>query len=135
MTTKKKTTAVKTAPAKKVAKKAPAKTAKKVAAKKAPAKKTAPKGKVLVCAKGPDCFWVNGGPILKDLVELESALKDMSDKMFTYHVRKHGNDFADWVEAILKDVDTAAALRKAKKPNTAHKIVVKQLKLYSVPKQ
>ena len=129
------TTKTKTAASKKAAKKVTKTAAPKKTAKKAASTKKATSGKKLIAAKGSECFWVHEGPILKDLVELEAALKTMSDKMFAHHVRTHGNDFADWVEMILKDTDTAAQLRKSKKPGSAHKVVVKQLKLYSVPKR
>lgn len=135
-----KKTATKTT-TKKVAKKAAVKkvaqkTTKKAPAKKAAAKKTVKKatGKKLIVAKGPQCFWVNEGPILKNLLELEAALEAMSEEMFAHHVGGGRNDFADWVEYTLKDVDTAIALRKSKKPAAARKVVIKQLKLYKLPK-
>jgi len=123
-------------------KKAIAKTATKKPALKKVAKKTVTKkfatkkpekGKKLVAATGANCFWVHNGPILKDLLELEKALNEMSDKVFTHHVFGKRNDFADWVETVLKDSETATAFRKAKKPKTARTVVVRQLKLYKLP--
>lgn len=108
-------------------------TSKKTTTKKAVTQKKPPVAKKIVTAKGPTCFWVHEGPILKDLLELEAALKSMSELMYKHHVTKDRNDFADWVDAVLKDAETAALLRKAKKPETAHKAVVRQLKLYIVP--
>lgn len=90
------------------------------------------KKRKLVVAKGPNCFWVNQGPILKDLAELAEALKTMNEKVFMHHVRKDANDFANWVEHVLKDTETAAVLRKAKKPTTAYKAVVKAVKVYDL---
>ncbi len=116
-------------------KKAVKKTAKKATVKqttKAAGKKTQ-KAKVLVCAEGSDCFWVNEGPILKDLQELEKALGEMTEEVFAHHVGSTRHDFAEWVEHVLADTETAAALRKAKKPHTARKVVVRQLKLYQLP--
>jgi hypothetical protein len=110
-------------------------TTKKAVAKKAAtpkAKAAGSKKRTMVVAKGPHCFWVNQGPILKDMQELADALKTMSEKMFAHHVNKDRNDFADWVEGVLKDADAAAALRKAKKPNTAHTVVIKYVKLYDL---
>ena len=116
------------------------KAAKKTASKKASSKKSASKKviskknepKKLVCATGANCFWVHNGPILKDLVELEKALDKMTDKVFAHHVSGKRNDFADWVETILKDAEAAAALRKSKKPKTAKTTVTKCLKVYQV---
>jgi hypothetical protein len=133
MTTKKAVTKKKVA--KKTTKKSTNKTTKKVYSKKT-TKKSSEKtsSKKLVCAKEDSCFWVNNGPILRDLVELEQAFGNMSEKMFSHHVSGKRNDFADWVEVVLKDKDTAKALRKSKKPKTARSVVVRQLKLYQLPK-
>lgn len=139
-----KTTAAKKPAAKKAAsttKKSTVTTTASKTTNKSTAKKTAPQkatkaatgeARALVCAKGSDCFWVHDGPILKDLVELAEALADMPEQMFAHHVGGARHDFAQWVEHVLKDAETAAALRKAKKPATAHKVVVRQLNLYNL---
>lgn len=131
-----KKTAAKSAAKKAVKKSTVKKTAKKT--EKKSTKKTSAKDKKvslkLVQAKDMKCFWVNQGPILKNLLELEVALEKMSDEMFGRHVSKNRNDFAEWVEHVLMDSETADALRKAKKPTTARKVVVRQLKLYKLPK-
>lgn len=120
----KKAVAKKAAPKKSTSKKTPT----------SAAKKKSKTEKKLVAAKGQQCFWVNEGPILKDLIELQTALETMSDAIFAHHVTRERNDFAEWVEYVLKDAETAAALRKSKKPVTAHKVIVRQLKLYKLPK-
>lgn len=89
-----------------------------------------PKGRVLVCADGQECFWTTDGQILKDLTELRDALTKMSEEVFSFHVTRERNDFADWVEQVLKDASCAAALRKSRKPKTARTVVVRHLKLY-----
>lgn len=130
MTTKKTTTRKKLSE-KNNQKKSAKKTTKKVAIKKAVGK-NANNNRKLVVATGANCFWVHNGPILRDLVELEEALNDMTEKMFLHHVSRRRNDFADWIEVILKDSETAMAFRKAKKPQTARAIVLRQLKLYQL---
>lgn len=94
---------------------------------KTPAKK---KGKELVVASAEVCFWVNNGPVLKDLKELSAALKDISPEQYGYHVEKGRNDFASWVNDILQDAACAKSLRAAKSQNAAHKAVVKRLASY-----
>lgn len=106
---------------------------KKVSTKKRSHTKKVSNKKKLICATGTNCFWVNNGPILRDLVELERALDTMTEKIFSHHVSGSRNDFADWVEHVLKDQETAAALRRSKKPKTARTVVVRQLKLYTLP--
>ncbi len=119
--------------------KAPAKVVKKVSQKVTSApKKVAPKvsttkeKNTLMCAPGEQCFWMSDGKILADLVELRDALASMSDDVFAYHVSKNRNDFADWIENVLQDMELATALRKTKKATTAHQAVVSRLRIYSI---
>lgn len=121
----KKTTAVKkTAPAKKTAAKAVSK--KNLATKQA--EKSAKKK--IKAAKPEKCFWVNDGKILADLLDLEAAFGSMAETVFVHHVTKEKNDFADWVEHVLEDVDCAADLRTCRKPRSAKTVVVRHLKRY-----
>lgn len=111
----------------------------------APAKKSTQKAKaggtrrsgktpkrVLAKAQGSQCFWVNEGPILSDLVELAEALDSMTSETYTYHVGTTRNDFADWVEYVLGDTELASLLRGSKKPRQARTIVVRRLKIYDL---
>ena len=122
----------KSAAKKKVAKKSVKKVSKKVAkksTKKAVNTKESEK-KLLVCADEYHCFWTADGYIIADLQQLALALSQMSEKTFLHHVTKEKNDFANWVETVLLDEECAAALRRSKKPNTAHKVVIRHLKFY-----
>lgn len=107
-------------------------TKKKVAKKSTATKSNARSPKALVCADGKECFWTTDGQILKDLIELRDALKSMDEKVFAAHVNRERNDFAEWVEQVLKDAECAAALRKSRKPRTARTVVVRHLKFYNV---
>lgn len=89
--------------------------------------------RVLARAEGPQCFWVNDGEVLADLLELKHALALMSGETFSYHVNGTRNDFADWIEFVLGDTELALALRGAKKPKQAHTIVVRRLSIYDLP--
>lgn len=84
----------------------------------------------LICAHNDECFWTTDGKVLANLVELRDTLDSMAEEVFTYHVNKEKNDFADWVESVLQDAELAAALRKAKKASTAKTVVVRRLKIY-----
>lgn len=125
---------------KKVVKKAvknPIKKVAPVAKKKATttAKKQTPKKennfKALVCATNGECFWTNDGRILENLADLHLAFGSMDDEIFLHHVTKEKNDFADWVEYVLQDMQCASDLRKAKQRVQAEKILMKHLKLYT----
>ena len=60
------------------------------------------------------CFWVNCGPVLKDLGELCEALKTMSKETFAHHVAGERNDFAKWIEEVLGDGELAKKLQTCK---------------------
>ena len=87
---------------------------------------------VLVCAEGEACFWTTDGHILADLKDLRDALETMSDEVFAHHVTNEKNDFADWIESVLRDEECAVKMRKAKKPNTAQKVIVSRLRVYGI---
>jgi hypothetical protein len=96
------------------------------------AKKTAGKNdkKQLVVVSGSMCFWVNNGPILSSLKDLEHALQAMNDNQFNHHVGKGRNDFSAWVKTVLCDAKCASALSKAKNKKEAHEVVSKALSSY-----
>ena len=94
-------------------------------------KEKAPK-RALVCADNEQCFWTTDGQIISDLVGLRDALCDMAEDVFKYHVTKDKNDFATWIHDILHDDELAVSIRTAKKPKTAHAIVVRRLKMYAI---
>ena len=106
---------------------------KKVTAKKSPSKRPVKNTKrSLICAQGEQCFWTTDGSVISNLVELEKVFAHMSDDVFTHHVHKERNDFANWIADILQDVELAQSLRTAKKPHTARSIVIRRLKTYEV---
>lgn len=104
------------------------KTVVKVAAKK-PVSKAVPS---LVYANDSQSFWVSDGQILNSLVALEAALTSMDKEVFSHHVSKDKNDFAGWVDAVLKDGECAKSLKGVKTAKTAALAVKKCLKKYQV---
>lgn len=63
---------------------------------------------------GPECFWVNNGPIIKNLDELAAAIRAMKKDVFAHHVNKEKNDFAKWVEGVIGDMKLASDLCKSR---------------------
>lgn len=114
---------------KKVTKSAPVKKAVKKGVRKTD-KKTVKKS--LVYADTQNSFWVSNGQILNSLIALRDALSAMEREVYSYHVTKDRNDFANWVEAVLTDSQCAVDLKKAKTPNSAKTIVLRHLKTYSI---
>jgi hypothetical protein len=81
-------------------------------------------GAVLADAPPDKCFWVNCGPILRNLRELGDALANgISEEQFAYHVVGDRNDFAVWVQDVLGDVACAEALRRARTRQAALRAV------------
>lgn len=96
----------------------------------ASAKKVEGNFKAMVCAADGECFWTRDGRILQNMEDLHMAFGSMDDEVFLHHVSKEKNDFANWVEYVLRDLDCAVELRKAKKKAQAEKIVAKYVKAY-----
>ncbi len=88
--------------------------------------------RALVHAPPEKCFWVNCGPVLKNLRELRDALAySVSDAQFAHHVGAGRNDFANWVEGVLDDAACAQGLRRAKTRVRALRTVEKTLAAYA----
>jgi hypothetical protein len=95
-------------------------------------KSAAARPRALVEAPPEKRFWVNCGPILKDLRELGNALAhNVSDAQFDYHVNASRNDFANWVEAVLEDAACSKALQRAKSRLAALRVVKTHLRRYT----
>ena len=87
--------------------------------------------KAMVCASDGECFWTRDGRILQNLEDLHMAFGSMDEEVFLHHVNKERNDFADWVEQVLADLDCAVKLRKATELGKAHTVLQSHLKKYS----
>lgn len=60
-----------------------------------------------------EAFWVNNGPICRNVPELKLAIADMTDDQFEYHTKRNGNDFAAWLEQAMCHDECARKIRKA----------------------
>ncbi len=65
-------------------------------------------------AENYQAFWINNGPIVHGLRDLEKALLEMADETFAYHVNKHKNDFAKWIAEALNNSELGKKLEKSK---------------------
>lgn len=97
----------------------------KVTVKSRPKMKRVSAPRTLIRAEGDQCFWVNNGPILSDIRELDAALKTnvISEAQWNHHVSKTRNDFADWVEHVFRNHELATKLRAASTRDTAKKVI------------
>ena len=58
-------------------------------------------------------FWCRDGRILKNLSELEVALKQMTEETFRYHSNETKNDFSKWVREVIGDEELSRDLQKS----------------------
>lgn len=76
-------------------------------------------------------FWVNKGPVLKNIVELKNALIKMDQRTFGYHVNKNKNDFATWIKDVFGYSDLAQRLRHNNTIKDMEKSINNYLRLLS----
>ena len=69
------------------------------------------------------CFWVNNGPILKNLDELANALQEISDDTYSHHVDSEKNDFSNWINDVIGDKKLANDLLSSKNKESVLKKV------------
>ena len=84
----------------------------------------------LINAEDKSCFWINNGPVLKNLKDLKESLLVMSKETFSYHANKEKNDFASWIKEVLKDNTLATKLAKTKTLKSTIKATENRLKKY-----
>ena len=79
----------------------------------------------ILCNAVPEqCFWVNNGPILRNVEELADALQQMNDETYLYHANREKNDFSRWIADIFHDQRLANDLLSSRNKESA----VKKLK-------
>ena len=77
--------------------------------------------KLLSDCNSDQSFWVNNGPVLRNLDDLSAAIKSLSSEQFSHHLNKEKNDFARWVEDVVGDKELSEVLSKVKSKTSATK--------------
>lgn len=72
-------------------------------------------------------FMTSDGRVLRNLRELGDELKTMQDETYNYHANGEKNDFANWVQDVVKDTALANSLRKAPNREQAVKAVISRI--------
>ena len=75
--------------------------------------------KYLCNAASEHCFWVNNGPILKNVEELADALESISEDIYNYHANQDKNDFSKWISEVIGDSKLANDLLSSKNKSSA----------------
>ena len=73
------------------------------------------------------CFWVNNGPIVKNLDELANVLPVLNDEIFEHHVNKEKNDFSNWINDVIGDKKLANDLLSSRSKEAALKKISSRL--------
>ena len=68
-------------------------------------------------------FWCSDGRVLKNLLELKSALEQMSEDTFRHHSNETRSDFSNWVRDAIGDDKLSRDLQKSKTQAQAAKAV------------
>lgn len=55
-------------------------------------------------------FWCQDSRVLKNLSDLDVALREMSEETFRYHLNEAKNDFSNWVRDVIRDDKLAGDL-------------------------
>ena len=89
---------------------------------------TKDEAKRYLCDAAPEqCFWVNNGPILKNLEGLANVLPEMNDDTFRHHANNEKNDFSSWVRDVVGDQKLANDLLSSRTKESAVKKIRSRL--------
>ena len=80
-------------------------------------------------------FWVVDGTTLKNMHELLSALENMAEETFSYHVNEQKNDFHNWVRDVHKDKKLAGILSKVVDKEAAASAIKRRIEEIQGPKR
>jgi hypothetical protein len=72
-------------------------------------------------------FWFHDGRMAKNLDELATTLREMTEETFQYHATGDENDFSKWVRDVIGDVTLVNQLQKATTHTTAARRVEMRL--------
>lgn len=72
-------------------------------------------------------FWCHDGQALRNMTELENALRSMGDETFVHHANEQRNDFSTWARDVIKDEELATDLGNSLNRTQAAKNVAKRI--------
>ena len=84
-------------------------------------------GKMLGEVPNGKQFYCTDGRVVKNLPELELALKEMSEETFCYHSSETKSDFSNWVRDVIGDEKLSRDLQKSPSRTRAAKNVADRI--------
>jgi len=72
-------------------------------------------------------FWCQDGRVVKNVRELEAALREMTEETFRHHSNEAKNDFSNWVRDVIGDEKLSRDLRKSTTRAQAAKCVAARI--------
>ncbi|MBW3018970.1 hypothetical protein KY329_02175 [Candidatus Woesearchaeota archaeon] len=78
-------------------------------------------------------FWVQDGRTIKNLQELERALQNMTQDTFKHHVNADKNDFAAWLEQVMREKTLAKLIKTARTKDNMRRLVEKRIEEVQKP--
>jgi hypothetical protein len=72
-------------------------------------------------------FWCRDGQVLRNMQELETALREMTEEAFCYHSNETKNDFSNWVRDVIGDEKLSRDLLKSSTRAQAAKSVASRV--------
>ncbi len=94
------------------------KTRQRKAVSKARVKRNAPKENYFILC--------NGKPV-KNIKELADIMEELEDSVFNHHVNDDGNDFANWVKDIFRDIELAEKITGVKNKKHMQLVIYKHI--------
>jgi len=73
-------------------------------------------------------FWVSNGWVVRNLGELKTALEQMNDETFAYHLNKEKNDFSKWIREVVGDKKLAFIFQRVKSKPSAMEVMKRRLR-------
>jgi hypothetical protein len=74
---------------------------------------------------------LKNGTVVRNLYDLRLALKYMDEDTFRAHVTSNRNDFVNWVEVAVGDLNLANSLRSARSRKEMYEIVDRRIEFLS----
>lgn len=91
-------------------------------------KQSKKKTKVLINAPETKQFLMCDGQKIKNLKELSLIMKNVNEEVFKHHVTNNKNDFANWIQHVLKEKELSSQLKKIKTKQKTQKLIDAYLK-------